>query len=238
MSGDPPTDGTLPDDAMTVLVAGDPLLADALRDPQGDVNVLGHVPTGNEAVACVLTELPDVLLLDVRIADRDARAVCRRVREWAPATRVVAATPHDDERAYTTVVAGATGVVLLRDDDDTVIRTLREVVRGEAVLPARAAMRLLHDVDAWARRSADPIYPPPTLTATEREVLARLGEGIGVADIAAEHAVTTHLVNLHAGFAVAKLHRYVHGNEALSRSAADTEGTTTSDGPARPGSAT
>jgi len=204
------------DDTITVLVAGDPALSDALRVPTQHVDVVGHVPTGHEAVACVLTEIPDVLLLDVRIQESDARAVCRRVREWAPATKVVAATAQDDERAYTTVVAGAAGAVLLKADEATHTRTILDVARGEAVLLSRMAQRVLHDLDAWAQRAADPLYPPPTLTATEREVLARLGEGATPASIAATHAVTTHLVNLHAGFAVAKLHHYVLGSERVA----------------------
>ena len=77
------------------------------------------------------------------------------------------------------------------------------------------ASRLLHDLDAWALRSADPLHPPPTLTATEREVLGRLAEGLDPTTIAAAHDVTAHLVNLHAGFAVAKLHRYVLGVEKI-----------------------
>ncbi|MEM7141215.1 MAG: response regulator [Actinomycetota bacterium] len=202
---------------VTVVVAGDPGLGDALRVPQASgIDVVAHVPTGNEAVASVLTELPDVLLLDTRIEEPDARAVCRRLREWAPATRVLAATALDDERAYTTIVAGATGAVFLTDDDDTVARAIADVARGEASLQSRMALRLLHDLDAWAQRSADPLYPPPTLTATEREVLGRIGEGVDPSTIAAAHAVTPHLVNLHAGFAVAKLHRYVHGAERIA----------------------
>ena len=202
---------------VTVVVAGDPGLGDALRAPVfAGVEIIDHVATGNEAVARVLTDLPDVLLLDTRIEENDARAVCRRLREWAPATRVLAATALDDERAYTTVVAGATGAVLLGDDDETVAAAVCDVARGEARLQARMAIRLLHDLDAWAQRSADPLYPPPTLTATEREVLGRIGEGVDSATIAASHAVTPHLVNLHAGFAVAKLHRYVHGAERIA----------------------
>ena len=203
------------DHIVTVLVAGDPRLGDALQVPTGDVEIVGRAVTGNEAIASVLTELPDILLLDVRIEEPDARAVCRRIREWAPATRVVAATGADDERAYTTIVAGAAGAILL-EDDDRMVRTLHEVARGESVLLPRMAGRLLHDLDAWAQRSADPIHPPPTLTATEREVLTRVGEGVTVESIAETHAVTTHLVNLHAGFAVAKLHRYVLGAERIA----------------------
>ena len=74
----------------------------------------------------------------------------------------------------------------------------------------------MHDIDAWARRGADPIHPPPTLTATEREVLDRISDGTDPSEIARIHAVTTHLVNLHAGFAVAKLHRYVLGSERIA----------------------
>jgi two-component system, NarL family, response regulator DevR len=204
-------------DKVTVLVAGDPGTPAPLAVPAGpEIEVIGHVGTGNEAIARVLTELPDVLLLDTRIAEPDARAVCRRIREWAPATRVLAATEHDDEHAYTTVVAGAAGAVLYDIDEATVVTTLCEVARGESVLLARMATRLLHDLDAWARRSADPLYPPPTLTATEREVLARIGEGVDPATIAAAHSVTSHLVNLHTGFAVAKLHRYVLGSERIA----------------------
>lgn len=206
----------VPDD-VTVLVAGDPDLDEPVRAPAADgLAVIGHVATGDQAIARVVDDLPDVLLLDTRIEEADARAVCRRLREWAPATRIVAATPADDERAYTTVVAGATGAALLGDDDQTIAGVIGDVARGEAVLLARMARRLLHDLDDWARRSADPLYPPPTLTATEREVLARLGEGVDSETIAATHAVTSHLVNLHAGFAVAKLHRYVHGVERIA----------------------
>lgn len=204
------------DDTVTVLVAGDPDVRRPLRTPVGNVHVVGRVTTGNESINRVLVELPDVLLLDARLEETDARAVCRRTREWAPATRVVAAVVADDEQAYTTVVAGAAGVTLVDADDDQIVRTIHEVARGESVLLARMAGRLMHDIDAWAQRSADPLYPPPTLTATEREVLTRLSRGDDPAVIAAAHAVTTHLVNLHAGFAVAKLHRYVHGTERIA----------------------
>jgi len=204
------------DEAVTVLVAGETGMGGEPRSAAGGVEIIGRAATGNDAVNQVLEELPDILLLDVRIADIDARAVCRRVRQWAPATRIVAATPADDEAAYTAIVAGASGAVLFDTDDATLDRTLREVSRGEAVLLTRMAGRLMGDLDAWAHRSADPIYPPPTLTATEREVLTRLAAGDSATDVARSHAVTTHLVNLHAGFAVAKLHRYVHGSERIA----------------------
>lgn len=204
-------------DPVTVLVGAPADSSPALVAPTTEtVAVIGRVTTGNETIERVLDELPAVLLLDQRIGGPDARAVCRRVREWAPATRVLSVVERDDEQAYTTLVAGAAGAVLLSDDTAGVGRAVVGLDRGESVLLPRMAGRLLHDLDAWAGRSADPIHPPPTLTATEREVLVRRSERAEPEAIAAAHGVTPHLVNLHAGFAVAKLHRYVIVSERIA----------------------
>jgi len=91
---------------ISVITAGDVQL------PAGaPFDVVASVGNGHEAVATTLTEVPDVLVLDSRIDDPDARAVCRRIREWAPATRVLAAAEIDDENLYSTLVAGAAGAV-------------------------------------------------------------------------------------------------------------------------------
>lgn len=198
----------------TVLVAGGDL-AHLVRSLDA-IEVIGVADSGGDAITRVVADLPDVLLLDTGIDDPGAREVCRRAREWAPATRVLAVTPCDDEHAYTTVVAGAAAVVGPPDSDRALADALTAVARGESLLLPHAAVRLLHDIDAWAERSADPIHPPPTLTATEREVLVRIGEGLDPTEIAAAHSVTSHLVNLHAGYAVAKLQRYVLGSERIA----------------------
>ncbi len=203
------------DRTVTALLAGDDPIMPAAAPGWPPIEVIGRSRTGHDTVDLVLAEIPDVVLLDTAIGDPDSRAVCRRIREWAPATRVLALTAEDDELAYTTVVAGAAGVVSRECGPEELATAAAETASGESVLLPRTATRLLHDVDAWARRAADPLNPPPTLTATEREVLHRLGEGLTPAEIATTHAVTSHLVNLHAGFAVAKLHRYVLGAERL-----------------------
>lgn len=205
------------DEQVTVLVAGDPAAANAIAAPDpNDINVLGQTVTGSETITRVLEDLPDVVVIDARIADPDIRAVCRRLRAWAPATKVLAVTDHDDEEAYTSVVAGAVGAVALDATPGEMAEAVQRVALGEAILRRRMARRLVTDLDEWARRSADPIFPPPSLTATEREVLHRLSEGDTADAIAQSHEVTAHLVNLHARFAVTKLHRFVLGSEQLA----------------------
>lgn len=180
------------------------------------IDVLTTAATGTETVAAVVTELPDVLVLDGRIADPDVRAVCRRIREWAPATRVLVVGELDDENLYSALVAGAAGAMLGDAPAEAWIDAIQATHRGESVLQSRMAFRILHDIDAWAERSADPLYPPPTLTSTEREVLGGIAAGKHVDTIATTYRVTPHLVLLHAGFAVGKLHRYVLGAEKIA----------------------
>ncbi|RMH83106.1 MAG: DNA-binding response regulator [Actinomyces sp.] len=179
--------------------------------PSSGIEVLGRSHTGHEFVARVLSEMPDVAVVDVRLDDVDAHAVCRRLHEWAPAVRLVAVGPLDDERLFGALVNGASSAVLLDEPPELAGSVVIGTARGESRILPRMAFRLLHDIDAWARRSADPLYPPPQLTATEREVLGRLGDGDDPATIATLHHVTAHLVNIHTGYAVAKLHRYVLG---------------------------
>lgn len=199
------------DHTVTVLVAGDALTAPTAAPGWPEIEVIGHAHSGHGAVDTALTEVPDVVLIDVTIEGPDSRAVCRRIREWVPATRVLAVASDDDELAYTTLVAGASGVVGRDRSAAELGVALTETARGESLLLPRTATRLLHDIDSWAARAADPLHPPPTLTATEREVLHRVAEGASPSEIAATHAVTSHLVNLHAGFAVSKLHLFVLG---------------------------
>ena len=180
------------------------------------VELVGRVFSGSGAVERGLELMPDVMALHTAIDDFDARTVCRRLQEWAPAIAILALSPDDDERLYTTVATGASSALTAITDLDLLAESARRLARGETLLPPRVAGRLLNDVDAWAARSSDPLYPPPALTSTEREVLANLASGESPAQIAEAFGVTSHLVNVHAGYAVAKLHRYLTGAERLA----------------------
>lgn len=179
------------------------------------IDLLGRVTSGAQAVDRVLEAVPDVLVLDTRIDDLNARDVCRQVQHWAPATRILAVSAHDDELLYATIAAGASSAIVGEPIGPRVADGAERLTRGESLLPVRSAQRLLNDIDAWSRRSSDPLHPPPALTSTEREVLGHLGSGADPAQIAVIFGVTSHLVNVHAGYAVAKLHRYLIGAEHL-----------------------
>lgn len=190
---------------------------DLVADPPGpDIEVVDRVHTGTEAVEGVLEIMPDVLVIDSGIEDISSRAACRRVQEWTPATKILAVAPDDDELLYTTVAAGASSALTVDRVRIHLADAANRLARGESLLPARVAHRLLSDLDDWAARSSDPLYPPPALTSTEREVLAHLAADEDPSEIADLFGVTNHLVNIHAGYAVAKLHRFLSGAEQLT----------------------
>lgn len=187
-------------DTITVLTTGQILLPEDQR-----LDVLEPAATGAQAVATTLTGVPDVLVLDINIADPSADSVVRRISEWAPATRVLA-VGDDDDRLFGTLLAGAAGAVTRSITPAELAGAVIATARGQSLLTSRAAGRIIHHLDQAPRRSADALTPP-TLTGTEREVLERLAAGDPPDRIAAAHRVTSHLVNRHAAYAVTKLHR-------------------------------
>jgi DNA-binding NarL/FixJ family response regulator len=175
--------------------------------------VIGRVLTGTEAVERALESPPEVLVLDTGIQNVNPRTACRQIQQWAPVTKILAIAAADDELLYTTIASGASSALTVDQVDGALVDAINRLARGESLLPPRAAHRLLNDIDDWSSRSSDPLYPPPTLTSTEREVLRRLGDGDGPDAIASAFGVTSHLVNLHTGFAVSKLHRFLTGTQ-------------------------
>ena len=80
--------------------------------------------------------------------------------------------------------------------------------RGESLVLAGIARLLLEDTKYVTATNRDPLARLVRLTSTEQEVLTRLGGGLSPAEIAALHGVTARLVNLHTGYAVAKVHHH------------------------------
>jgi len=194
-----------------VLVASTPS-EPAMNLPVGDdIEIIGRVANGHSTVARVLSDDPDMVLLDARLTDIDAPGACRRINEWSPTTKILTVTALDDERAYETIISGAFGAIPLRSDAEATADAIRCIHGGGSILMSRMSMRLIHDIDEWSHKSADPLYPPPSLTTTEREVIGGLGDGMAPDAIAELFGVTAHLVHLHAGYAISKLHRFALG---------------------------
>jgi DNA-binding NarL/FixJ family response regulator len=155
----------------------------------------------------VVAFVPDVLVLDERADRSGVAALCRRVRDLAPATRVLLVAAADDEIAYDALVDGAFSMVPATIGADELRDAVRGAARGESVVLAGAARRLLRDAGG-SGTTHDPFVHELRLTQAETAVLERVAAGEAIADIARAHDVIPRLVNLHTGYAVAKAHHH------------------------------
>lgn len=181
------------------------------------ITVLESTGSATRAIDRILDLLPDAVILDTKLPDSGALEACWTVQQQAPATQMILlAGPEDVEKAYEAITYGAAGCLNRVEAVELCGVAVRGATRGEYLLPPMVAARVLHDVDAYAAAGDHPYGASSPLTATEREVLLSLTAGDTPADIARRYEVTARLVNLHTGYAVAKLQRHAERARAAA----------------------
>jgi DNA-binding NarL/FixJ family response regulator len=163
-----------------------------------------------DTVAHAAVELvPDVLVAHDALGREDFPDLARRLNDEVPVTRILALTDHDDDLTYEMVRSGVFSVVSTRASIDEIVNATRSAGRRESVISAGVARRLVDEMTRTANMSAHPANRPPSLTLTEREVLTLIARDKLADEIAAMYDVTARLVNLHTGYAVAKLQQHL-----------------------------
>jgi len=205
-------------DEITVVVAdGDGAkraLFSATLDDQPDLTIVGRASSGVTAVEQILDLMPDVAVCSTDLPDADGVDTCRAVIDRAPAACIVLVAGQSElRRAYEGILAGAVSCVSLESAAHDLAAATRAANRRESMLPPPIAGQILRDMEAVGGRDAATLGRP-TLTATEREVLTRLAHGEAPREIARRYDVTPRLVNVHTGYAVAKLHRALEDVQA------------------------
>jgi DNA-binding NarL/FixJ family response regulator len=199
------------DDQITVLTALPPdtdseLLLTALAATYEVVDRHNSLDT----VALAAVELvPDVLVAHDGLGREGFSDLARRLTDEVPVTRLLALTDHDDDLTYELVRNGVFSVVSTRASVDEIVHATRSAGRRESVISAGVARRLVDEMSRSENMAAHPANRPPSLTLTEREVLTLIARDKQADEIAAMYDVTARLVNLHTGYAVAKLQQHL-----------------------------
>jgi DNA-binding NarL/FixJ family response regulator len=167
-----------------VLIADDQHLVRAgfraLLESEPGIEVVADVGTGTDAVDRTKKEHPDVILMDIRMPDGDGLwATEQIVRDpECVSTRIVIVTTFElDDYVAQAILAGASGFLVKDTEPVELIRAVRVVAAGDALLSPGVTRRLLH-------RVAGGLKPAPDqgslahLTEREREVLALVGLGL------------------------------------------------------------
>ena len=186
-----------------VVVDDHPVVRDGLRgmiDGQPDLVVVGEAGDGNEAVAVVVQEHPDVVLMDLRMPKADGVTAIEALGRAAPGVRVLVLTTYDaDHDIVRAMEAGALGVLLKDAPREELFRAVRAAGRGEMVLAPAVTARLFGRLrGGFSGRAGAPEQAP---TERELEVLALVAQGltnraIGRQLAVSEATVKTHLVHV------------------------------------------
>lgn len=152
----------------------------SLLESEPDMQVVGEAATGQEAVALVVAERPDVVLMDIRMPDGDGLWATEQLvaRPELAGTHIVIVTTFElDEYVGRAIRAGASGFLVKDTEPAELIRAVHVVAAGDALLSPGVTRRLLERISSQLR-DAPSTEVLGALTEREREVLALVGQGL------------------------------------------------------------
>jgi DNA-binding NarL/FixJ family response regulator len=165
-----------------------------------DIVVVGEAHDAAAALALIDELNPDVVLIDVRLPDRNGIDVARQLTVTHPNIRVVILSAYDDDGFVRAALeAGATGYLLKTMARDELVAAVRAASQGTTVLDPVLSPRLAGAQSGWGAGS----WPP--LTWRERETVELVAQGLANKAIAARLGVSVRTVEGHLNHVFTKL---------------------------------
>lgn len=210
------TDQGTPREAIRLLMADDHTFfregVASLLERAADIELVGEAATGEETIRLAGELLPDVVLMDLQMPGVGGVDATRAIVRANPHIGVIVLTMfEDDDSVFAALKAGARGYVLKDADRGALLRAIRAVAAGEALLGEAVARRVLqHFVPP--PRAGEQAAPRPVpfeeLTPRELEVLTHMAHGRRNREIAdvlviSERTVGNHISNIFSKLQVA-----------------------------------
>jgi DNA-binding NarL/FixJ family response regulator len=173
-----------------------------------DVRVVAEASDGAHVGAAVDAYRPDVVLMDIRMPGVDGLAATEALRSREDAPHVIVLTTFDaDDHVLRALRAGAAGFLLKDTPPPEIVRAIRLVAAGEAMLSPAVTRRLIQHVadDSAGSRGTQARERLNRLTDREREVAVAIGQGKSNAEIAAELFMSVATVKAHVSRLLQKL---------------------------------
>jgi DNA-binding NarL/FixJ family response regulator len=183
-----------------VLIVDDhPIVRQGLRrmiEPEPDLVVCGEVQTEREARAAIRALAPDVVIVDISLAQGDGLELVRDVHAQRPDLPMLVLSMHDELiYAERLLAAGASGYIMKQAASDQLLIALRQVLAGGTYLSESLAGSLgRHDASGGVGVGADPI---DRLSNRELQVLSLIGRGLSSREAAEALGLSVKTVETH-----------------------------------------
>jgi DNA-binding NarL/FixJ family response regulator len=163
-----------------------------------DLELVGTVQTGEEALEAVERLQPQVVLMDVRLPGIDGVSAVKRIQAVAPSVQFVMFSAYGDKRLLSdALAAGARGYVMKGSPPEDLVRAIRTVAQGKAFVdPSLSPMLLISEGGSAAEQS---------LSEREREILQLLAEGYHTEEVARRIGLSVETVKSDTKRVIAKL---------------------------------
>jgi DNA-binding NarL/FixJ family response regulator len=187
-----------------ILIADDhAIFRDALRkllDSDSEIAIVGEARNGAECIKKLGELKPDILLLDLRMPDKNGLSVLEEVDFDTLPTRVIVLTAAEDDRDVVHAMRlGARGVVLKESAIDLLVRSIHRVHAGEISLDSHITAEVVNAFSASSKSGAR--SEKPLLSDREMGVVQLVAQGfqnkeIGKKLFISEQTVKNHLLNI------------------------------------------
>jgi two-component system response regulator NreC len=176
-----------------------------LLEEEPDLQVVGESADGRETVKKATELKPDVILMDIAMANLNGLEATKQIKKVLPETKVIMLTMHkNEEYVLQSFQAGASGYILKEGAVEELVSAIRSIYQDKSFLSPTVSKTL---VDAYLRKmeTGKTETPFDLLTDREREVLQLIAEGYTNREVAKQLFISVKTVEAHRAHIMQKL---------------------------------